>query len=98
MPAGLSRLPQCRLPAALLLSLSLCALGAQAGPAAPPAKVQQVAAAQLPSAGEQQLDRQLDEIREVNRYKPETALDMLRKIEPQARAAGVATRAEFLNQ
>ncbi|MFL6710775.1 MAG: GGDEF domain-containing protein [Massilia sp.] len=100
MSAGSSRLPQRRLPAALLLSLSLslCAFGAQAGPTAPSAPVQQAQSVQPPSEQDQQLDRQLDDIREINRYQPKTALAMLRKIEPQARAAGVATKAEFLNQ
>src|SRR5450830_509592 len=88
MPAGPSRLPHRRRQAAMLLSL--CAAGMHAEPTPAP---QTVAA-----SGEQALDRQLDDIREINRYQPGTALDMLRKIEPQARAAGGATRAEFLNQ
>src|SRR5450830_1496791 len=90
MPAGPSRLPHRRRQAAMLLSLSLCAAGVHAEPTPAP---QTVAA-----SGEQALDRQLDDIREINRYQPGTALDMLRKIEAQARAAGGATRAEFLNQ
>ena len=95
MSAGLSRLPR-RPMAALLLSLSLCATAAQAGPTQ--SQAPQTAPAPVASAGDQQLDLKLDEIREINRYQPKTALDMLRKIEPQARAAGVATKAEFLNQ
>ncbi len=93
MSAGPSRLPHRRLRAAVLLSLSLCAALAQAEPTPVPRTVA------APSSSEElALDRQLDEIREINRYQPKTALDMLRKIEPQARAAGVATKAEFLNQ
>jgi diguanylate cyclase (GGDEF)-like protein len=79
----------------VLLSLSLCASVAQAQPTPAPQTVATPAAA---SGEDQAIDRQLDEIREINRYQPKTALDMLRKIEPQARAAGVATKAEFLNQ
>jgi diguanylate cyclase (GGDEF)-like protein len=79
----------------LSLSLSLCALAAQAGTQPQPQPSMQ---AQPPSSEDQALDRQLLDIREINRYQPKLALEMLRKIEPQARAAGVATKAEFLNQ
>ncbi|MDB5932999.1 MAG: hypothetical protein JWQ01_343 [Massilia sp.] len=44
------------------------------------------------------LDQRLAEIREVNRFIPNHALAMLARIEPQGRAAGPATKAEFLNQ
>ena len=76
--------------AALLLSLTLSAPLAMAQPA--PAS----ASAPVPQSSD--LDRQLDDIRELNRYQPVTALGILRKIEPQARAAPGPTRAEFLNQ
>ena len=42
------------------------------------------------------LDSRLEEIREVGRFLPPRALDDLLKIEPQARAAGLGTRADFL--
>ena len=44
------------------------------------------------------LDQRLDEIRAINRYVPQKGLAMLLAIEPQGRAAGVDTKAEFLNQ
>jgi diguanylate cyclase (GGDEF)-like protein len=89
MSVAWPRSPHRRL-AALLLSLSLCAPAAQAQGVTPTAA----------STSEQnaQLDGQLEHIRELNRYQPVAALALLRKIEPQARAANVATRAEFLNQ
>jgi len=79
--------------AALLLSLSLCAPAslAWAWTQAPAA----AAASQLAAA---ELEQQLEAIREYNRYQPATALAMLRKIEPRARAAAVPVQAEFLNQ
>ena len=82
MSSGSSRPPHSRLLAALLLSLLLCAPLAQAQAQASPTP----------------LARVLDDARELNRYQPQAALTMLRKIEPQARAQDVATRAEFLNQ
>ena len=48
-----------------------------------------------PSPG---LDQRLEGIREVGRFVPRNALTMLQRLEPQARAAGTATKAEFLNQ
>ncbi|MDB5960903.1 MAG: hypothetical protein JWP59_2197, partial [Massilia sp.] len=92
MSVGRSCLLQRRPLAGLLLSLSLCAPLAQAQQPTPPAPGS-VAAPQTAD-----LDRQLDDIRELNRYQPVTALAALRKIEAQARAASVATKAEFLNQ
>jgi diguanylate cyclase (GGDEF)-like protein len=44
------------------------------------------------------LDQRLLEIREIVRYVPQKALTMLLALEPQGRAAGTATKAEFLNQ
>ncbi|HEU4375560.1 MAG TPA: tetratricopeptide repeat protein, partial [Telluria sp.] len=44
------------------------------------------------------LDHRLLEIREIVRYVPQKALSMLLALEPQGRAAGTATKAEFLNQ
>jgi diguanylate cyclase (GGDEF)-like protein len=44
------------------------------------------------------LAQRIAEIREVGRFVPKNALPMLLKIEPQARAAGTAVKAEFLNQ
>ena len=93
MSVGLPRPPHRRVIAALLLSFC-AALAQAAGPAPsnpplPPPMAAEAAAA---------LEQQLDAIREFNRYQPETALAMLRKIEPQARAASVAIKAEFLNQ
>jgi diguanylate cyclase (GGDEF)-like protein len=90
MSVGLFRPPRRRpLTAALLLTLSLCAPASLAWAQAP------AAAGQLAAA---ELERQLEDIREYNRYQPATALAMLRKIEPQARAAAVPVQAEFLNQ
>jgi diguanylate cyclase (GGDEF)-like protein len=44
------------------------------------------------------IDQHLLEIREIVRYVPQKALTMLLALEPQGRAAGTATKAEFLNQ
>ena len=44
------------------------------------------------------LSAQLEEIREVNRFVPERALPMLRRIEAAARAAPLPQQAEFLTQ
>jgi diguanylate cyclase (GGDEF)-like protein len=44
------------------------------------------------------LDEQLTEIREVGRYKPEKSLTELLAMEPQARAASLQTKAEFITQ
>lgn len=44
------------------------------------------------------LDQRLLEIREIVRYVPQRALTILLALEPQGRAAGTATKAEFLNQ
>jgi diguanylate cyclase (GGDEF)-like protein len=44
------------------------------------------------------LDQALADIRETGRYVPNKALAMLLKIEPQARAADTADKAEFINQ
>jgi diguanylate cyclase (GGDEF)-like protein len=44
------------------------------------------------------LDQRLLDIREIVRYVPQKALAMLLVLEPQARAAGTATKAEFINQ
>jgi diguanylate cyclase (GGDEF)-like protein len=44
------------------------------------------------------LDARLAEIRETGRYVPKKALAMLLQIEPQARAADTAAKAEFINQ
>jgi len=46
----------------------------------------------------QPLSERLAEIREVNRFIPDRALSMLLKIEPEARAAPVPDKAEFLAQ
>ncbi len=43
------------------------------------------------------LDQRLAAIREVGRFVPQKALTMLLKIEPQGRAAGPSTKAEYLN-
>jgi diguanylate cyclase (GGDEF)-like protein len=44
------------------------------------------------------LDQRLAEIREVGRFVPRNALATLQKLAPQGRAAGTATKAEFLYQ
>jgi diguanylate cyclase (GGDEF)-like protein len=44
------------------------------------------------------LDQRLLDIREIVRYVPQKALTMLLALEPQGRAAGTATKGEFLNQ
>jgi diguanylate cyclase (GGDEF)-like protein len=44
------------------------------------------------------LDQRIADIREVGRFVPNKALAMLLKIEPQARAADTAAKAEFINQ
>jgi diguanylate cyclase (GGDEF)-like protein len=45
-----------------------------------------------------ELDEHLAITREVGRFVPRNALNMLEQVEPQARAAGVSTKAEFLYQ
>ena len=53
--------------------------------------VSSLAFAQAPA-----LDSRLEEIREVGRFLPPRALDELLKIEPEARAAGLHSRGDFL--
>ena len=96
MSVGPSRPAHRRVYASLLLSLSLCAHAALAQAPAAPSTATAPAAASDPQADA--LDQQLDTIRELNRYQPLTALAMLRKIEAQARASRISTKAEFLNQ
>jgi diguanylate cyclase (GGDEF)-like protein len=57
-----------------------------------------IAAGHAAAQSRPDLDQRLVEIREVGRYVPQNALTMLLKLEPQARAAGTATKAEFLSQ
>jgi diguanylate cyclase (GGDEF)-like protein len=55
-------------------------------------------ASAMAAAGGAPLAQRLEEIRELNKYVPERALPMLRAIEPEARAAPLPARIEFLNQ
>ncbi|WP_426110309.1 diguanylate cyclase [Massilia sp. PWRC2] len=93
MSVGLPCPPQRRLLAALLLCLSLCAAPVQAQSQLPAA-----AAAKADPVADFDLQRQLADIRELNRYQPSTALAMLGKIAVPARAASIAVKAEFLDQ
>jgi diguanylate cyclase (GGDEF)-like protein len=65
-----------------------------------PRKLRQLAAAALLTPalafGQADLPAQLQQIREAMRYVPDDALRQLQALEPQARASGVSTRAEFL--
>ncbi|MDQ2988521.1 MAG: diguanylate cyclase [Pseudomonadota bacterium] len=57
-----------------------------------------LAAGDVAAQSQPDLDQRLLEIREIVRYVPQRALTMLLALEPQGRAAGTATKAEFLNQ
>ena len=72
------------LPRSSVLAAALCLAGALAGTAAH---------AQAPLLG-----ARLEELREFGRFVPDKALETLLKMEPQARAAAVPDKAEFLSQ
>ena len=57
-----------------------------------------LAAGHAAAQSQPDLDQRLLEIREIVRYVPQKALAMLLALEPQGRAAGTASKAEFLNQ
>ncbi len=57
-----------------------------------------LAAGHAAAQSQPDLDQRLLESREIVRYVPQKALTMLLALEPQGRAAGTATKAEFLNQ
>jgi diguanylate cyclase (GGDEF)-like protein len=78
-----------------VLVASLCLAFGLAGM---PAMARRADVANVANAADVTLGARLEELRELGRFVPDKALDILLRMEPQARAAPVPEKAEFLSQ